>query len=252
MNKALNKILSKPDWKINTFPFPHIFTQNVFIRQQYQKLCFDFNSRFSSVMISRERNSEAKLFTVDILEKPMDSLGCFVNPEWIRIIANLFGVPVTTYINMGLHYHSIGSPSTWVHNDLNPGWFIETHDEISFVSRYCNYKNGNSSPHLKKLKVIRSIAMIYYLDNPRIDEISGGCTGLYTSSTSDLRTASILIPPINNSVLIFPCSPVSFHAFLSNTNFCRKSIIMWLHSDSNWAISKWGENAIVPWETTIG
>jgi hypothetical protein len=71
-------------------------------------------------------------------------------------------------------------------------------------------------------------------------------TGLYSAADDDIEQPSAFAAPINNSLLVFECTPYSFHGFISNYTKPRNSIVMWLHQTRENAVYKWGDT-IVPY-----
>lgn len=243
---SIESYFFKPNWATQPYPFQHIYSPNVFSNSFYSKLCRDYNIRIKELNNSIRKET---LLAIDITSQPTDSLSFFTNRKWIDFVSGLLGISATTYINMALHCHPVGSKSGWIHNDLNPGWFQQANNEqISFVTDECDYRNGvSSSVQIRSVQLVRSLAIIFYLNNPDFHHMQGGGTGLFTKNNQDIQNPDVIVPPINNSILIFPCTPFSFHTFLSNKNYQRHSIIMWLHSPIETAIEKWGVNSIVPW-----
>lgn len=72
-------------------------------------------------------------------------------------------------------------------------------------------------------------------------------TGLYENSEQPIDEPTKTIPPVNNTLLIFECTPRSYHSFIQNRRSARNSIIMWLHRPKSDAIQRWGSDAIIGW-----
>jgi hypothetical protein len=175
----------------------------------------------------------------------------FTSKEWHDMLTNLLGIRTTGDINGGFHHHTPGSKSGQVHNDLNPGWFIDAANpnEIN-VSRsdLCVYSSGQlSDDRLRAHQTIRGIAILYYLHNPPWQPGEGGETGLYSHRRQSVLEPTKAIPPINNSLLLFECRPNSYHSFLSNQSVPRNSMIMWLHRPVEDVVRLWGEKSIAKW-----
>jgi hypothetical protein len=136
-----------------------------------------------------------------------------------------------------------------VHNDLNPGWFIDRPrpDGInSAASTWCDYHHGEPcAAGTTPVCRIRAIAMLYFLNNGPWRPGHGGECGLYADR--DASQPSAKVGPVDNSILIFECTPWSFHRFLSNTAGPRDSVILWLHRKRELAVNRWGERSIVKW-----
>ena len=98
-------------------------------------------------------------------------------------------------------------------------------------------------------ETMRAIAILYYLNNPEWSPGDGGQTGLYRAMSDQVDQAVVSVPPINNSLVAFECSPRSFHTFRTNRQ-PRNSVVMWLHREKDEALAQWGEDSIVPWPVT--
>jgi hypothetical protein len=81
--------------------------------------------------------------------------------------------------------------------------------------------------------------MIYYLCNEGWSEPDGGETGLYGAAKPHDRTIASRVPPVDNTLLLFECSPHSYHRFLTNPGRRRNSIILWLHTTVDAAEARW-------------
>jgi hypothetical protein len=102
-------------------------------------------------------------------------------------------------------------------------------------------------PDTAKVQVVRAVAMIFYVANGSWTEGDGGETGLFQSARQSLREPTARIPPEDNSILLFECTPTSYHTFLQNTRRERNSVIMWLHRTKNDAFSRWPEHSLEYW-----
>ncbi len=167
------------------------------------------------------------------------------------MIAGLFAVAASGDVNVTLHHHASGSQSGTVHNDLNPGWFVRpepsalqcevnVHDPAG-----CNYRTGQSSSGHETVERIRAIGLIYYLDTPA--DVRGGGTGLYRSAHQPVTAPDVLVPPRNNALVAFECTPFSFHSFITNAGGPRNCVTMWLHRDKQQVVDRWGADTIVGW-----
>src|SRR5262249_18313473 len=147
--------------------------------------------------------------------------------------ASLFNVTGCGFINGGLHHHAVGSANGKVHSDLSYGWFVDyTSANGIRVSRHdlCRYTDGIAlTSGVKPFELVRAVSMLFYLANPPWQPGDGGETGLYSSPTDDVNAPTATVPPINNSMLIFECTPYSLHSFLSNKRSVRNCVIMWIH-----------------------
>jgi hypothetical protein len=144
-----------------------------------------------------------------------------------------------------LHSNLAGSATGWIHTDLCSGWFDELGvgpDTLLFPPRgRCDYFTGRTrAPDAEPREYIRAATLIFFLCNDGWLPGDGGETGLYSSAHETEHTEVSLVPPVNNSLLLFECSPYSFHRFVANPGRMRNSIILWLHSEVGVASAKWG------------
>ena len=52
---------------------------------------------------------------------------------------------------------------------------------------------------------------------------------------------------MNNSLVLFECTPFSWHGYLGNRAKPRNSVVMWLHRPKADVVARWGEPSIVRW-----
>jgi hypothetical protein len=238
-------------------PYPHVTVSNVFIPEFYSVLSSAYVDyvkeiffKFKTAKKELKPYGETDTYIFRINHLSPSGLHVFMSNEWHVKLSSLFEIPFTKDINIAVHYHDKGSKNGSIHNDLNPGWFIETNnDEINIADTMkCDYKTGELKVEgIRAKQTIRSLAMIFYLNNPNTADMSGGSTGLYKSAQQLIEEPSLAIAPDNNSMLIFPCTPYSYHAFLSNKSHQRCSVIMWLHSSVDYMKLEYGENEILNW-----
>ena len=138
-----------------------------------------------------------------------------------------------------------------MHNDLNPGWFVdyESGDGINVVRHeICSYTHGDIFVEgVAPKETVRAVVMLFYLNNPSWHPGDGGGTGLYHYQDDPVGKPAFIVPPINNSLLIFECTPYSYHSFVKNWHHPRNCVILWLHRSKDDAISRWGANKIIAW-----
>jgi 2OG-Fe(II) oxygenase superfamily len=259
---SLAEVLHNRAWQRKARPFPHVVATNVFFESYYQKLAATFarlEARGLSQIPSDERLSrniigyDAFGFSLNT-DKPFSrEFGIFTSRCWHDMLAGLLNVEATGHINCGLHHHAPVSQDGWVHNDLNPGWFAEIPGRDGIIQArhaLCSYTHGTvARPNISVVEVVRAVAMIFYLNNGPWPDGHQGATGLYTSFDQPVRQPVEVVAPIDNSVLVFECTPFSFHAFIGGNRKARNSVIMWLHRPKDHAVLRWGQSAIRDWST---
>jgi hypothetical protein len=240
------------EWYLLDRPFRHVRAEMVFRKKTYDALVEAFVSlkeregcdqsetaRFSK----RQPGYDAEMLAVD------QEVASFFSPlferRWTRFLGGLLGLPDRAQIDGGLHHIPVDSRSGWVHNDFCSAWFDEgtTGDIIFPDRRKCDYFSGTlKSADARPREYIRAATMIFYLQNDDWQKGCGGETGLYTASAPDLGACST-VPPLSNSLLLFECSPHSYHRLLANPGCPRRSVIMWLHDTVQDTQSRWGDGA---------
>ena len=248
--RDLAVLLRSRRWLRRSQPFPHVVATDVFTPAVYSELEADFRTRLVEGAFSNNMPG------YDALGVELDAVcdgpfGLFVTRQWHDLIAAITGVNATGQISGGLHHHRIGSANSAVHNDLNPGWFadVEREDGIVVATRnLCAYSTGEpAQENVCCNEVMRAVAVLFYLGNPPWSPGDGGETGLYRHRDDDITAPVAIAPPRSNSLLIFECTPHSFHGFLTNRFSERNSLIMWLHRRKADVIERWGEESIVYW-----
>jgi hypothetical protein len=252
-------MLANRRWLCRTDPFPHVTAANVFVPSVSEALSaaarrirergLDGSGRYSYMGWY-----DAHGLSFDAAE-PWP-LGLFVSKQWHDLIAGVARVEATGHVNAGLHYHAPGSSHGFVHNDLNPAWFARTpeYDEVELARHdVVKYTTGESPrPGVRPIRVVRAAALLYFLDNDGWRPGDGGELGLYRSISDEPGRPAHVIAPRTNSLVLFECTPYSYHCFISNSRVGRTSVIMWLHRSERDAIRRWGEGALVPFARRAG
>ncbi len=251
---SLDHLLANRRWIRREVPFPHLVATNVFTQPFYNLLAQEFYREFEREAPEGLQDPALRMNGYDAyglhfppgIEGP---LSIFLSRPWHDLLGSLFRVNATGFINAGLHHHAIGSNSGLVHNDLSIGWFVDYEALGGIrVPRHdlCRYTDGTPLvPDVSRIEMVRSVTMMFYLANPVWEPGHGGETGLYRCSNDDVHSPAATVPPINNSILMFECTPVSYHSFLRNNQSTRNSVIMWLHQPKSEAVAKWGDDKIV-------
>lgn len=165
--------------------------------------------------------------------------------ERLRSVSDFLGLEFVPRVEGALHSNPAGSETGWIHTDLCSGWFDEAGsdpDTLVFPRRgRCHYFTGQARTRdAEPREYIRAATLIFYLENDGWAPGDGGETGLYSSALETEHNQVTLVSPINNSLLLFECSPHSYHRFVANPGRMRNSIILWLHSEVDVATAKWG------------
>jgi hypothetical protein len=254
---ALADILENRRWEFRSEPFPHVAAGSVFTEPFYQKLeaalyrILDRGVSDSPTADKLSRNIPGyDAYGLSLQDSSCAEFQVFQSWPWHNMLARLFHISATGHVNCGLHHHRPGSQDGWVHNDLNPAWFVAgvPREEIVLAQHeLCSYTHGiTKSPDIKAVEVVRAVAVIYYFGNGCWREDEGG-TGLYKTWDQPVRQPDAVIAPVDNSILIFECTPFSFHSFIGGNRRARNSVIMWLHRPKDEVVRRWGEKSIRGW-----
>lgn len=255
----LTDLLDRRPWVLCNDPFPHIRAHSVFAAAFHRELAAAFatildgrplatwpEARFSRNMPGYDASA------VDFDIRVGWPFSVFVSRAWHDLFARLFAVEAVGCVSGALHHHQAGGRDGYVHNDLNPGWFVDTRnndDEIVIPrSDLCHYRYGSTraAANVPPRETIRGIAIIYYVNNAEWRAGDGGETGLYRTTRDPVAHPVVAVPPLNNSLVAFECTPHSFHTFRTNRH-PRNSVIVWLHRAKTAVLDRWGHSAIVGW-----
>jgi hypothetical protein len=255
---ALADVLANRAWLRREHPFPHIVARDVFTAEFYGALAAQMRgvlARGLSETPAPDRFSR-NIPGYDSYGIGFDaSIGgpaaVFLSPAWRDLMCGLFDVGTTPYVFAGSHHHGVGSASGFIHNDFNSVWFRRcAADRIQVPSNdVCSYTRGiGSLAAEEKIEVVRGAVVLFFLLNDGWRPGDGGAIGLFASRTDSVEEPAVSCPPINNSLVVFECTPRSFHAFMTNRRLLRTSIIMWVHRPLAEAVERFGADRLEQWE----
>ncbi len=244
---------SLPEWWVHRYPFRHFRAQSILDPESYGRVCSAFREILEitagerkGVYRLKQSNPKYDANMLGMSDDLAPSFDPFFSWPWLQSLYRLVGLPEVPRIDGGLHSSAQGSRDGWIHSDLCSGWFDESPGwQGVFPNREkCDYFSGQTrSKDAKPVEYVRAATMIFYLCNEGWSQGDGGETGLYGSSRIGSHTPVDLLPPVDNSILLFECSPHSYHRFVTNPGRTRNSIILWLHTRTEQAEAMWG-NAI--------
>jgi hypothetical protein len=249
---------ARPRWIKREHPYAHWLARDVFPPAAYEELAASFREVLSRGLSEpadpkrlsrRMKGYDAYSLTLTRLGGPLEALQ---TRPWHDMLASLTGVSATLDVSAALHHHKIGSANGKVHNDLNPAWFVDNPkpDGVNVNDpRLCHYQKGEVyRPGQVARATVRAVAALLYLANGPWREGDGGETGLYRNSRDAVDAPAAKVPPIDNTMLVFECTPTSYHSFLRNVRSERNSVILWLHRPKADAVARWGEERLVIWK----
>ena len=130
-------------------------------------------------------------------------------------------------------------------------WFPRSADRRIRIPNndLCSYTRGAGplKDH-EKIQVVRGAVVLFFLLNDDWRPGDGGALGVFPSAGSSIAEPAFEVPPLNNSLIAFECTPRSFHAFLTNRRLPRTSIIMWIHRTMEEAIERFGADQLEQWK----
>ncbi len=231
--------------RIRKLPFPHIVVDNLFKKDFINLLCSGFNDRLNLGLLQNFKwgrfwkfgHYDAYCYCFDP-DKDKFSEG-FYSLEWRKWINKFFDLKLNNNMIAEFHHHKINSASGYIHNDYDVSSFKREPlpNGINPHKHQIAYRGRTEGADMY---CVRSIAMLYYFNNPKWEE--GGETALYESWEKESKPV-LKVAPINNRLLAFEISPKSFHSFLQNTKHIRNSMVMWFHSPEAYVTNRYGEMA---------
>jgi len=248
----LEQLLANRRWVRRRKPFPHVVAADVFVPSFYRELEQHFRRIERDQPQAFARNMPGyDASGLDIGQHLDGPLALFASREWHDMIERVAGVGATGDVNASLHHHDPGSQSGWPHNDLNPVWFAGEpagpEDVVLSSTGDVAYQTGPTRPGAPARNVIRAVSLLFYLANPPWQPGDGGETALYSSMSGAAGGPAATVPPVNNSLVLFECTPFSYHSFLTNRTQPRNSVVMWLHRERAEVVARWGEQSIANW-----
>lgn len=249
-------LLAKSPWLRRKDPFPHIYVEKVFISSVYDQLVAAFRQNLPKNDQHQIPNSRLVYYgdNFDAYLLPFrpsfaGPLSLFISKAWVDLLTRVTGMNTTLDVNGALHYHAKNSKNGFIHKDFSSCWFVHNprRDGVNVTDNdLCSYRTGVTSVEgVVARERVRAVAMLLYLNNPPWCAGDGGETGLYRTDHDAVEEPAVAIPPINNSMLIFECSPYSYHSFITNRRNARSSVALWLHRTKEDAVAQWGGESIV-------
>jgi hypothetical protein len=215
-----------------TDPFNHIRLTNVFNAEIYQSLCDNFMAYINRTTPYKDQPGAVHDYAGYIYGmRPEDCVNgyeFFIDPSWRQFSADTFNIELNQHTALSAHWHKAPAKPGFVHRDLNIVCNSPAHDENIKLTGEVYYSDDSIDYQPNTQKMIRSVALLFYLNNKDHWEPSDkGGTSIYSGWNFDTFIKEV--PPENNSIFIFEVCPNSFHGF-SGSNFDRSSMVQWFHS----------------------
>jgi hypothetical protein len=213
-------------------PFHYAILNNVFNADIYQLLCSNFASYISRTVPYKDQPGAVHDYAGYIYglkkEDCQNGYDFFIDPLWKNFCSSIFNIETNKYTALSAHWHKAPSKPGFVHKDLNICSTLISDKEDIELTGNCYYSDDSIDKQPHTLKIIRSIALLFYFNNKEpLEEEDKGGTSIYTHWGFDNFVKEV--KPINNSIFIFEVCPDSFHGF-SGANFDRSSVVQWFHS----------------------
>lgn len=249
----LPKSVPQVAWQESQLPFRHFSASDVFDATTYQRLSEQFSQILDTTAGLREGRYKMRPaqgandgLVLGLTDHLAEAFAPLFTEAWLRSLAMLLDLNFLPRIEGALHSNPQNSRTGWIHTDCCSAWFDESSsklDKIMLPPRgRCSYFTGQPKvAEAKPVEYIRAATMIYYLCNDGWKTGDGGETAIYSQDCETPETLVKLIEPRNNSLLLFECSPRSYHRFITNPGQRRNSIILWLHASVEDALARWGE-----------
>jgi hypothetical protein len=237
----LDRLLAHRRWWFGSQPFPHVVARQVFVPAFYERLVGAVEAA-----LPREDpaayNAKHDFTGLSLRSGTRGPLSVFLSREWHDLFAGLFGIETSGQVAAGLHRHVPGSRNGFPHNDIVPEELagLERSDEV--IRLRSPGVDGRGRPHAAGMSV-RAIAVLFYLNNGPWRHGDGGETGLYDHWRDPVTDAVARVPPVDNSLLAFECSPLSYHSFITNRTR-RDSVIVFVYRTLDSYLDVWGEDGL--------
>ncbi|WP_280366498.1 2OG-Fe(II) oxygenase [Nocardia wallacei] len=243
-------LLAHRRWIRRTRPFPHVYVRDVFTEVFYRRLAEEFErvhrepGRFTPVA---DDYNATGLSLAAVRNGPLE---VFLSRAWHDVIERVAGVRASGDVEGSLHHHAPDGPPGQPHHDLAPAWFPGTPPgptAVGLPDSSIDLRTGARPPGTPARELVRAVAVLFYLNNPQWRPGDGGETGLFADIGAADPRATLAVPPLDNSMVVFECTPRSWHTFLGANTAARNSVVMWLHRPRDEAARRWGGDRIAEW-----
>jgi hypothetical protein len=216
-------------------PFKYYVLKDVFKENIYESIIRDCDLSTKHTPVYGEIAGSTSNYGGRLQNIPNDSLGIgsdfFVSDIWKNFNMQIFNLMLNNYIALSFHVHDAPAKKGFTHTDFNICSFSKKPDDKDYQLINGNYASDANDSFVK---VMRSVAFLYYFNNDSVllDNGDGG-TDIFDHNAKYYSTVNAT----NNSLLCFEVTPESYHSFAGST-YQRSAIVGWLHSTPVKAIHK--------------
>jgi hypothetical protein len=220
------------------YPFNYIIIDNLFSQSIYSSICSKFSSFISRTVPYKDQPGATSDYEGYIAGLGLEDLNkgydFFASKELQSFIEKQFNIKTSKYISPSAHFHKAPSKSGFIHRDMNICSFDPNRQNTDFVTTGGVAYTDDSNTNSNSIKMIRSIALLYYLNNTDTLGAKGGGTGIYDGYDGNLIYT---VEPKNNRLFMFEICHNSYHAFIG-ANFDRSAIVSWFHSSPAYIVHR--------------
>ena len=232
-------ISSNISLEIYDHPFPHIIINDMFASDIYDMICSNFEDMISRTKPYKDLPGAVHGYSAHIygLKRSDCKYGYdfFVDNVWKNFNMMTFGILLNKYIAVSAHWHQAPAEPGFIHNDFNICSVMEDGEKDYTLTGNCYYSDDTDQRNPEAVKMVRSIAGLYYFNNNPQKENDGG-TSIYTNYKFFSKVKGV--PAKNNSMFLFAVQPNSYHGF-SGASFNRSAIVQWFHSSPAYITHKY-------------
>lgn len=212
-------LLANRHWVRRTRPFPHIYARDVFVPDFYRRLTAELERiRRDDPALLRPYETMNDRAAVPLAQLRDGPLAVFLSAEWHDMIAGMAGVATTGDVTAAVLADPPGTPSGPPSNACDSVWFPGPAPQPGEVRVH----EGPRPAGTEGRACVRAIHTTFYLGDAQRPSGRDGATDLYESTSA---TGARTIAPLGNSLVLFPCTPRSWHAFRgTDTEPCQRVV----------------------------
>lgn len=221
-------IIANRRWVHRDSPFPHVVARSVFHPEFLDAAWTDFHDRWQRESARATRAEHSGRWDLS-LTGTGGPLGVFLSRSWQEIVASLCGVPVLdSHLTGALVRHGRGALSEQPHTGMEQEATIP--DPPAGIP---------GAPSATDRMVCVAVAEVF-LGNVEWSPPDGGETALYDNSDGT-QSAVPTMPPVDNSVIAFGCTPSSWHGVrMATGEFGCSRVVSRLYRPHRAVLEQWG------------